>query len=71
MKSRIERVADCMQAQGLTQAIITDPKSIWYLTGVDVEPMERMFAFLLRTDGSRWSGCSRSCSAPMGSMFSF
>ena len=51
MKSRIERVTDRMKTRGLTQAIVTDPKSIWYLTGVDVEPMERMFAFLLRTDG--------------------
>ena len=51
MSSRIERVLGHMRARGLTQLMVTDPKSIWYLTGVDVEPYERLFAFLLRTDG--------------------
>ena len=48
MSSRIERVLGHMRARGLTQLMVTDPKSIWYLTGVDVEPYERLFAFLLR-----------------------
>ncbi|MBQ6383838.1 MAG: aminopeptidase P family protein [Clostridia bacterium] len=51
MKNRIDRVSERMKAQGLEQMIVSDSKSIWYLTGVDVEPMERMFAFLIRTDG--------------------
>ena len=51
MKNRIERVLDHMEAQGLEQMIVADSKSIWYLTGVDVEPMERVFAFLIRADG--------------------
>ncbi len=51
MKSRIDRVLDNMKAQGLTQMIVSDPKSIWYLTGVGFEPYERLFALLLKTDG--------------------
>ena len=51
MNQRIERVLEKMKARGLTQMIVSDPKSIWYLTGVDVEPLERLFAFCLRTDG--------------------
>lgn len=51
-KQRIERVLAALEAKGLSQMIVSDPKSIWYLTGVDVEPMERMFALILRRDGS-------------------
>ena len=51
MKNRIERVLDNMKAIGLSQMIVSDPKSIWYLTGVAVEPYERLFAFLIREDG--------------------
>lgn len=51
MKTRISRVLVSMKKHGLSQLLVSDPKSIWYLTGVDVEPMERLFAFLLREDG--------------------
>ena len=51
MKSRIDRVLENMKARGLTQMIVSDPKSIWYLTGIGFEPYERLFAFLLREDG--------------------
>lgn len=51
MNNRIERVLAHMKARGLDQMIVSDSKSIWYLTGVDVEPMERLFAFLIRADG--------------------
>ena len=50
-QERIERVLSQMTARGLSQMIVSDPKSIWYLTGVDVEPYERLFAFLIREDG--------------------
>ena len=46
MNSRIQRVLDKMKGMGLDQMMVSDPKSIWYLTGVDVEPHERLFAFL-------------------------
>ncbi len=40
-----------MQAHGLTQMIISDSKSIWYLTGADVEPYERLMALYLQVQG--------------------
>ena len=52
MNSRIDRVIANMQEKGLEQIIVTDPRSVWYLTGVDVEPMERLFAFLIRSGGN-------------------
>ena len=51
MKQRIERVIEHMKARGLKQMIVSDPRSIWYLTGVDVEPYERLFAFCVRANG--------------------
>lgn len=50
-KNRMERVLEAMKIQGLNQMIVSDPQSIWYLTGVDVAPYERLFALLLRADG--------------------
>lgn len=49
--SRIERVLQAMAKQNLDQMIVSDPMSIWYLTGVDIAPYERLFALLLRADG--------------------
>lgn len=51
MPTRIERVIDEMKARGLQQFLLTDPHSIDYLSGVQVEPGERLFALLLRSDG--------------------
>ena len=48
---RIDRVRAALCAQGLTQMIVCDPKSVWYLTGVAVEPYERLLALYLPTDG--------------------
>ena len=31
--------------------IVCDPKSVWYLTGVAVEPYERLLALYLPTNG--------------------
>ena len=49
---RIDRVRRAMAARGLTQMIVCDPQSIDYLTGVYVEPFERLFALCLRADCS-------------------
>ena len=45
------RVRAEMQAHGLTQMIISDSKSIWYLTGASVEPYERLMALYLPVQG--------------------
>lgn len=49
---RIQRVLAAMQARGLDQMIVSDPQSIDYLTGVYVEPFERLFALYLSADGA-------------------
>ncbi len=50
-EQRVARVRAEMQAHGLTQMIISDSKSIWYLTGVSVEPYERLMALYLPVQG--------------------
>ena len=51
MNQRIARVRAAMQAQGLAQILVSDPKSVWYLTGVEVEPYERLLALYLPLNG--------------------
>ena len=51
MNYRIQRVLDKMNNMGVGQMLVTDPDSVWYLTGVRVDPGERLFALLLRADG--------------------
>ena len=51
--ARINRIYDELQKMGLSQTIITDPKSIWYLTGISIEPMERFYALYLNTNGEK------------------
>lgn len=48
---RLERVCARLSEKGLTQMIVCDPFSIRYLTGVWIEPFERLYALYLRTDG--------------------
>ena len=50
-EQRVARVRAEMQAHGLTQMIISDSKSIWYLTGASVEPYERLMALYLPVQG--------------------
>lgn len=48
---RIERVAENMRRQGLPQILVSDPSSIYYLTGFMQHPGERLFALLLNDTG--------------------
>ena len=48
----LDRVVANMAAQGLGQIVVSAPTSVYYLTGLYVEPMERMLALLIRDDGS-------------------
>ena len=50
-EERIRRVLEALEQMGLEQMIVSDPDSIWYLTGYYVEPFERLFALYLRKDG--------------------
>ncbi|MBP3894488.1 MAG: aminopeptidase P family protein [Atopobiaceae bacterium] len=44
---RVQRVLEGLEGKGLTQALICDPLSIWYLTGYYTEPFERFLALYL------------------------
>ena len=50
-RKRIARVMEGLEKLGLEQMIVSDPNSIWYLTGYYVHPFERLFALYLRKDG--------------------
>ncbi len=52
-ESRIERVLENMQKSGLEQIVVTSTSSVYYLTGIWVEPLERMLALYLNTQGER------------------
>ena len=49
-KQRIETVRHLLKEMGLTQMIVSDPRSIQYLTGAYVEPGERFLALAI-TEG--------------------
>ena len=48
---RIDRVCSELRAMGLKQMLITDPRSIYYLTDVYVAPFERFYALYLNAEG--------------------
>ena len=48
---RISRVLAKMEEKGLKQLLVSDPLSIRFLTGIMVNPGERLYAFMLRTNG--------------------
>jgi Xaa-Pro dipeptidase len=50
-EQRIKRVEDRMKAMGLDSLIVSNPMSINYLSGILMEPYERMFVLLLRANG--------------------
>lgn len=50
-QKRRQRVLEHMKQEGLSQIIVTATSSVYYLTGLWVEPHERMLALLLKADG--------------------
>jgi len=48
---RMNRVLTAMAASGLDGLVVSDPQSIWYLTGIYNEPYERLFALYLDKNG--------------------
>ena len=50
-QARLARVRRKMEEAGLRQLLITDHLSIYYLTGIDVVPMERFWALLVKGAG--------------------
>ena len=52
-QKRVDQVIEKMKADGLKQILVSEPCSIYYLTGVDVGPGERMFALYLNDEGRK------------------
>ncbi len=48
---RVKRVLKELDGMGISQMLIVDPMSIYYLTGVYVAPFERFYGLYLRADG--------------------
>lgn len=51
-QARLKNVIANMEKAGLNQIIVSDPLSIYYLTGISISPGERLFALLVKNDGS-------------------
>ena len=48
---RLNRVMEKLEALGVSQMIISDPVSIFYLTDYSCDPGERLFAFYVNKNG--------------------
>lgn len=51
-KNRLAKVIENMERMGLAQLVVSDPASIYYLTRIFIDPGERLFALLVKSDGS-------------------
>ena len=51
-QERLAKVCRKMEEAGLSQLLVTDHLSIYYLTGIDVVPFERFWCLLVKTDGT-------------------
>lgn len=49
---RMNRVLAKLEEKGIRQMIISDPVSIFYLTGYTIDPGERLFAFYINKNGN-------------------
>ena len=49
---KLSRIIEKMSEEKIWQIIISDPAVIYYLTGVSIQPGERMLVLLLRADGN-------------------
>ena len=52
-EARLQRVLAAMEQAGLEQIIVTSRSAVFYLTGVSLDPMERMLALYLNSRGDR------------------
>lgn len=53
-QNRIDRIMAELDKQGVSQMLIVDPMSIYYLTGIYNAPYERFYGLLLRKDGQHY-----------------
>jgi len=50
-QNRLQRVIANMEDMGLSQLLISDPESIYYLTGIGYDPGERLLALYINSQG--------------------
>lgn len=50
--SRLNRILDMLSKNGVSQMVITDPYTIYYLTGRFIQPGERFLALYISTEGN-------------------
>lgn len=62
--TRVEKVLQEMEREGLTQLLVTDPTSVFYLTGHYEEPWERFWALYLNRNGNHKLVSNRLFSLP-------
>jgi len=65
MDERISRVLEKMKEKGIDQLLVSDPLSIRFLTGIMVNPGERLYALLLRTSGKHTLFLNHTSSNPV------
>ena len=70
-QKRAERIMEALKEMGLRQMLIVDPMSIYYLTGVYVEPFERFYALYLREDGKHVYFLNKLFTVPEYALISF
>jgi Xaa-Pro aminopeptidase len=51
-ENRIKRVSAAMKKKHLDALIISDPQSIWYLSGIKNDPYERLYVLYLQQNGT-------------------
>ena len=51
-QTKLTNILSAMEGRGIRQLLISDPAVIFYLTGVSIEPGERLLALVLRADGN-------------------
>ena len=49
---KLEQILSTMNRVNIPQLLISDPAVIYYLTGVSIQPGERMLVLVLRVDGN-------------------
>lgn len=48
---RTERILSALQKSGISQMLVTDPMSIYYMTGIYIQPFERFFGYYITAEG--------------------
>ena len=66
-EQRVERILQALEHEGLSQMLIVDPMSVYYLTDYYNLPYERFFGLLLRKDGQHVLFLNKLFYAPVNS----